>query len=53
MTATIRPRLVVEDVDAAVAFYERYLEAENYDCGDPECMFQMPTGRQAARLALR
>jgi uncharacterized glyoxalase superfamily protein PhnB len=28
MTSTIRPRLVVEDVDAAVAYYERYLAAE-------------------------
>jgi hypothetical protein len=25
MTATIGPRLVVEDVDAAIAYYERYL----------------------------
>jgi hypothetical protein len=25
MTATIRPRLVVEDVDAAIAYFERYL----------------------------
>ena len=28
MTATIRPRLVVEDVDAAIAYDERYLGPE-------------------------
>lgn len=28
MTTTIPPRLVVEDVDAAIAYYERYLGAE-------------------------